>query len=56
MGKKDLLLRLREARMQALTAIVLPMQPMGSRPISLHSSNSSSGSSSQQWGALEFTN
>jgi len=30
--------------------VVLPMQPMGSLPISLHSS-----SSSQQWESLEFT-
>jgi hypothetical protein len=36
--------------MQALTAVILPMQPMGSLPISLHSSSSSSsGNSSQQF-------
>jgi len=39
--------------MQALTDVILPMQPMGSLPISLHSNSSSS---SQQWGALELTN
>jgi len=38
------------------SAVVPPMQPMGSLPISLHSSSSSSSSSSQQWGALELTN
>ena len=53
MGKRRLLLRLREAYVQALTAVVLPMQPMASLSRSLHSNSSSS---SQQWGAFEFTN
>ena len=44
-GKRKLLLWLREAHVLALTAVISPMQPMGSLP-----------SSSQQCGDLEFTN
>jgi len=36
-----------EAHVQALTAVILHMQPMGSLPISLHGSSSSSSSSSR---------
>jgi hypothetical protein len=48
-GKRGSLLCLREAYVQAHTAAILTMQPMGSLPISLHSSSSRSSS-----GALEF--
>ena len=52
-GKDRVASLIEEAHVQALAAVVHPMRPMGSLPISLHSSSSSG--SSQQWGALEFT-